>query len=124
MERIWLKSYPKGVPADVNVNAYRSVPHLFDENINKYRNRPAYICMGKTITFDDVDRLSRGFGAWLQAKGLAKGTRVERKDPCAKRIESVAREDFIRGKNLAQELSERRAGGHQRRRIPLGAAPV
>jgi long-chain acyl-CoA synthetase len=76
VERIWLKSYPKGVPADVNVDAYRSVPHLFEENINKYRNRPAYICMGKTITFDDVDRLSRGFGAWLQAKGLAKGTRV------------------------------------------------
>src|SRR5436190_6920690 len=76
VERIWLKSYPKGVPADVNVDAYRSVPHLFEGNIDKYRKRPAYICMGKTITFDDVDRLSRGFGAWLQSKGLAKGARV------------------------------------------------
>ena len=72
MEKIWLKSYPKGVPAEVNVNAYRSVSHLFDENVGKYRKRPAYICMGKTITFDDVDRLSRSFGAWLQSKGLAK----------------------------------------------------
>ncbi|HTN28149.1 MAG TPA: long-chain-fatty-acid--CoA ligase [Burkholderiales bacterium] len=76
MEKIWLKSYPQGVPAEVAVNAYRSVPHLFDENIKKYRGRPAYICMGKTISFDDVDRLSRSFGAWLQSKGLAKGARV------------------------------------------------
>ena len=76
MERIWLKSYPKGVPADIDVNTYRSIPHLFDESIGKYRNRPAYICMGKTLSFDDIDRLSTRFGAWLQSKGLAKGTRV------------------------------------------------
>ena len=37
MEKIWLKSYPKGVPAEVNVNAYRSVSHLFDENVGKAR---------------------------------------------------------------------------------------
>ena len=76
MEKIWLKSYPKGVPAEIDVNAYRSIPHLFDANIGKYRDRPAYICMGKTITFDDVDKLSTKFGAWLQSKGLAKGARV------------------------------------------------
>jgi long-chain acyl-CoA synthetase len=76
MEKIWLKSYPKGVPAEIDVNAYRSIPHLFDENIGKYRDRPAYICMGKTITFSEVERLSTAFGAWLQSKGLAKGARV------------------------------------------------
>jgi len=76
MEKIWLKSYPKGVPAEIDANAYRSIPHLFDENIGKYRDRPAYICMGKAITFAEVDRLSTAFGAWLQSKGLAKGTRV------------------------------------------------
>ncbi|MBM3368623.1 MAG: AMP-binding protein, partial [Betaproteobacteria bacterium] len=76
MEKIWLKSYPKGVPAEIDVNAYRSIPHLFDENIGKYRDRPAYICMGKTITFAEVERLSTAFGAWLQSKGLAKGARV------------------------------------------------
>ena len=76
MEKIWLKSYPKGVPAEIDVNAYRSIPHLFDENIGKYRDRPAYICMGKTITFGDVERLSTAFGAWLQSRGLAKGARV------------------------------------------------
>ena len=76
MEKIWLKSYPKGVPAEIDVNAYRSIPHLIDANIGRYRDRPAYICMGKTITFDDVDKLSTRFGAWLQSKGLAKGARV------------------------------------------------
>ena len=76
MEKIWLKSYPKGVPAEIDVNAYRSIPHLFDANIGKYRDRPAYICMGKTITFGDVDRLSTRFGAWLQSRGLAKAARV------------------------------------------------
>jgi long-chain acyl-CoA synthetase len=76
MEKIWLKSYPKGVPAEINVNAYRSIPELIDQNVVKYRDRPAYRCMGKTITFADVDRLSNQFGAWLQSKGLAKGARV------------------------------------------------
>jgi len=76
MEKIWLKSYPKGVPAEIDVNAYRSIPHLIDENIGKYAARPAYICMGKTITFSDVDRLSTHFGAWLQSRGLSKGARV------------------------------------------------
>jgi long-chain acyl-CoA synthetase len=76
MEKIWLKSYPKGVPAEIDVNAYRSIPHLIEENIGKYGPRPAYICMGKTITFSDVDRMSIQFGAWLQSRGLAKGARV------------------------------------------------
>jgi len=76
MEKIWLKSYPKGVVPEIDVNAYRSIPHLIDENVGKYRDRPAYICMGKTLTFGDIDRLSTRLGAWLQSKGLAKGARV------------------------------------------------
>ncbi|HUN68712.1 MAG TPA: AMP-binding protein, partial [Burkholderiales bacterium] len=76
MEKIWLKSYPKGVPAEIDVSAYRSIPQLIDENMGKYRARPAYICMGKTITFDDVDRMSNQIAAWLQSRGLAKGARV------------------------------------------------
>jgi long-chain acyl-CoA synthetase len=76
MEKIWLKSYPAGVPAEIDVNAYRSIPELIDQNVVKYRERPAYICMGKTITFGDVDRLSERFAAWLQSKNLPKGARV------------------------------------------------
>jgi long-chain acyl-CoA synthetase len=75
MEKIWLKSYPKGVPAEIT-SAYRSIPDLIDANIGKYSARPAYRCMGKSITFADVDRMSTAVGAWLQAKGLARGARV------------------------------------------------
>ena len=76
MEKIWLKAYPKGVPAEIDVNEYASVRDVFDEAVAKYGARPAYTCMGKTITFAELDTLSRAFGAWLQAKGCGKGARV------------------------------------------------
>jgi long-chain acyl-CoA synthetase len=76
MERIWLKSYPAGVPADIDPKKFRSLIELFDKSIGKYRERPAFHSMGKAITFDELDKRSRDFGAWLQAKGLAKGARV------------------------------------------------
>ena len=76
MERIWLKSYPRGVPAVIDPNEYRSLVELFDTSIRQYADRPAYHSMGKTISFGELEKLSRDFGAWLQAKGLAKGARV------------------------------------------------
>ena len=76
MEKIWLKHYPKGVPVEIDYRQYRSIGDLFEKNVATYRDRPAYYNMGKTISFGDLDRMSRDFGAWLQAKGLAKGARV------------------------------------------------
>ncbi len=76
MERIWLKSYPRGVPADIDPNQFRSLVELFDSSIRKYAERPAYHSMGKTISFGELEKRSRDFGAWLQSKGLAKGARV------------------------------------------------
>jgi long-chain acyl-CoA synthetase len=76
MERIWLKSYPAGVPADIDPKKYRSLVQLFEQSIAKYRDRPAFHSMGKTITFGELDKLSRDFAAWLQGRGLAKGARV------------------------------------------------
>jgi len=76
MDRIWLKSYPAGVPADIDPGQYRSLIELFDANIAKYRDRPAFTNMGKTISFGELDKRSRDFGAWLQSRGLAKGARV------------------------------------------------
>src|SRR5260370_33319699 len=49
---------------------------LSEKNVAQYRDRPAYRNMGRTISFGDLDRLSRHVGAWLQAKGLARGARV------------------------------------------------
>jgi long-chain acyl-CoA synthetase len=76
MERIWLKSYPPGVPADIDPNEFQSLVALFESSVKKYAERSAYHSMGKHITFAELDRLSRDFGAWLQAKGLGKGARV------------------------------------------------
>jgi long-chain acyl-CoA synthetase len=76
MERIWLKSYPAGVPADIDPKKFRSLIELFDSSIAKYRDRPAFHSMGKGISFDELDKRSRDFGAWLQARGLGKGARV------------------------------------------------
>jgi len=76
MDRIWLKHYPPGVPAEVEYRQYRSIGELFESNTATYRDRPAYTNMGRTISFGDLERLSRAFGAWLQGKGLAKGARV------------------------------------------------
>jgi len=76
MEKIWLKHYPPGVPPEIDYRQYRSIGDLFEKSTDKYRGRPAYTNMGKTISFGDLDRLSRDFGAWLQGKGLARGARV------------------------------------------------
>jgi long-chain acyl-CoA synthetase len=76
LEKIWLSSYPAGVPAEIDVNAYASVCAVFEESCAKYADRPAFTCMGKSITFAELDRLSADFGAWLQSQGLVKGARV------------------------------------------------
>ncbi len=76
MDRIWLKSYPPGVEPDVRIDEFRSLGQLFDESVGKFRARPAYHCMGSTLSFGELDRLSGAFGAWLQAQGLKKGARV------------------------------------------------
>jgi long-chain acyl-CoA synthetase len=76
VDRIWLKSYPKGVPATIDVNEYASLRDVFDRVIAQFAPRPAYTCMGKSITFADLDSASAAFGAFLQGRGLKKGARV------------------------------------------------
>ena len=76
MERFWLKHYPPGVPADVDLTQYRSLVHLLDDGLARFAARDAYVFMDRKVTFAEVDRQSAGFGAWLQARGLAPGARV------------------------------------------------
>ena len=76
MDRFWLKSYPPGVPADIDPAAYPSVVALFEESFARYRDAKAYVCMDKAITFGDLDRLSLALAAWLQGRGLQRGARV------------------------------------------------
>ncbi|TAJ90941.1 MAG: long-chain-fatty-acid--CoA ligase [Reyranella sp.] len=76
MDRFWLKSYPPGVPADIDPSAYASVVSLFEESFSKHRDKQAYVCMGKALTFGEIDSLSTALGAWLQGRGLKRGARV------------------------------------------------
>jgi long-chain acyl-CoA synthetase len=71
-----LKSYPAGIPAEIDVNEYASLREVLEESCAKFGSRPAFSCMGRTITFTDLDKLSAAFGAFLQGRGLTKGARV------------------------------------------------
>lgn len=75
-DRIWLKSYPEGVPADIDVGQYTSLVALMEESFKKYASRSAYSFMGKEITYRQTDSLSQAFAVYLQGLGLAKGDRV------------------------------------------------
>ncbi len=76
MDKTWLKQYPAGVPASINVDQYPSLVALMEESFKKYRDLPAYKFMGKTMTFGQVDEASRAFAAYLQSLGLSRGDRV------------------------------------------------
>jgi long-chain acyl-CoA synthetase len=76
MERFWLKHYPAGVPADVDVDRYSSLVQLMEDGFAKFAARNAYAFMDRYFTFGEVDRHSAAFGAWLQGLGLARGARV------------------------------------------------
>jgi long-chain acyl-CoA synthetase len=76
MEKIWLKQYPGGVPAEVKTDVYPSLVALLEESFRKHAKLPAYRFMGKSFSFEQVDDLSRAFAAYLQGLGLARGDRV------------------------------------------------
>ena len=76
MDKIWLKQYPAGVPAEIDVAQYSSLVALLDESFSRFADRTAYKFMGRSITYRQVDEASRGFAAWLQGQGLARGDRV------------------------------------------------
>jgi long-chain acyl-CoA synthetase len=76
MERIWLKQYPAGVPSDIDVTQYSSLVELLEESFAKFADRKAFICMDKSISYRELDEMSRALAAFLQSKGLPKGSRV------------------------------------------------
>lgn len=76
MDKFWIKSYPAGVPAEIDYTRYRSLVHLMDEAFSKFAQRNAYVCMDRFLTYAELDVMSTKLGAWLQAQGLAPGARV------------------------------------------------
>ncbi len=76
-DRVWLKSYPPGVPADADVDAFSSIRDILEKSCREFAPLPAFTNMGATIDYVALDRLSRDFGSWLQnVAGFAKGDRV------------------------------------------------
>ena len=77
MKPVWLKSYPPGVPAEVDVDEYRSVGEVFTRTVEKFGPRAAFVNMGTSISYAELDRLSRCFGAYLQnVLKLHRGARI------------------------------------------------
>ncbi|MGP1614236.1 MAG: AMP-binding protein, partial [Pollutimonas bauzanensis] len=78
MERIWLDHYPPGIPADITeqANAYGSLVALLEESCARYADKTAYISMGATLSYRQLDEHARHFAAWLHAIGIKKGDRV------------------------------------------------
>jgi len=77
MEKIWLKHYPAGVPAEIDLNEFRSIGDLFARSVKQYGERKAYINMDKAITYAELERLSAAFGSYCQSVlKLPKGSRI------------------------------------------------
>ena len=76
MEKIWLKEYPPGVPAEIDAREFSSLKDILEKSCQRFGELPAYTNMGVTLRYRDIDRLSRDFAAFLYGLGLDKGDRV------------------------------------------------
>ncbi|MGB9356245.1 MAG: AMP-binding protein, partial [Azonexus sp.] len=77
MNRIWLKNYPQGMPAEIDPDQFRSIPELLDKLFAKFADKPAYHNLGYTMSYAELERKSRAFAAFLQGlPGMARGERV------------------------------------------------
>lgn len=77
MERVWLKSYPAGVSAEIDVNEFQSIGELFEKSVKAFGPRSAFVSMGKGVSYAELDRLARDFAAYCQTVlGLQKGARI------------------------------------------------
>ncbi len=76
MEKIWLQSYPQGVPAVIDIDHIPSLVALFEKACADYAEKIAYISMGKAMSYRQLDEASRAFAGWLQSRGMQKGDRV------------------------------------------------
>jgi long-chain acyl-CoA synthetase len=77
VDKIWLKSYPQDIPAEIDTSEYDSLKDLLERSFEKFKDLPAFTNMGHSISYGELDQMSRYFGAYLQkVAGLKKGDRV------------------------------------------------
>jgi long-chain acyl-CoA synthetase len=74
--RFWLKSYPVGIPSDIEPEQYRSLSHLLEDSFKQHARNPFSVCMDEWMSYGELDNLSSAMGAWLQSRGLEQGARV------------------------------------------------
>ena len=75
-DRPWFKNYPAGMPANIDPDQYPSLLGILDETFKKYRNRPAFVGFDKELSFDEVDKMSNNFAAYLHSRGLEPGDKI------------------------------------------------
>lgn len=75
-ERLWIKNYPSGVPANIDNSQYKTVVEFAADCFNKFRNKKAFECMGKSITYGELDKMSTNFAAYLHSRGLEPGDKI------------------------------------------------
>jgi long-chain acyl-CoA synthetase len=76
-KKLWLRSYPVGMPAEINADLFVSIPDMFEKTVAKFAGKPAYHNLGRTLSYSELDRLARDFAAFVQGlPGMAKGDRV------------------------------------------------
>ena len=75
-QRPWLTNYPSGIPANINPDEYTTLVDMFNDTFKKYKSRTAFSCMGKELSFAQMDKKSRNFGAYLHSRGLQPGDRI------------------------------------------------
>ena len=77
MEKVWLKSYPPGVPEEVDLDAYASVTDVFEQAIKRFGKSPCFSNLGTTLTYDEMDRYTDQLASYLQnLPGMTRGDRV------------------------------------------------
>jgi long-chain acyl-CoA synthetase len=76
VEKVWLKSYPAGVPAEIDSSEFSSLKDILEISCAKFADKKAFTCMGRSISYRELDKFTRNFAAYLQAKGLKKGDRM------------------------------------------------
>ncbi|MFN4005757.1 MAG: AMP-binding protein [Hylemonella sp.] len=76
MEKIWLQSYPAGVPHTIHPEQYGSLVQLLEESFRKNASQPFSVCMERWMSYRQLDELSAALGAWLQKLGMEPGARV------------------------------------------------
>ena len=76
MQQFWLSQYPAGMPAQIRAEAYPSLVAMFEQSFLKHHDQPACICMGRALSFGQIDALSLALAAYLQSLKLVRGDRV------------------------------------------------